>query len=89
VGCAVASIWTRRHGASRWHPEDMTKEIDRVRGRAAVSVLRQHPGMALFVASPGIVALCAVWWLFGAGWAALLLVALVLAGGAAVVLKRN
>lgn len=45
--------------------------------------------MALFVASPALVALGAVWWIFGAGWAALLLVALVLGGGAAVLLKRG
>ena len=48
-----------------------------------MAVVKQHPGMALFVASPGIIAVGVVWWLAGAGWAVLLLVALVLAGGAA------
>jgi hypothetical protein len=43
--------------------------------------------MVLFLASPGIVALGAVWWFAGAGWAALLLVALVVGGGLAVVRK--
>jgi hypothetical protein len=66
----------------------MAKEIDPVRAKSALAVVRQHPGMVLFLASPGIVALGVVWWLFGAGWAGLLLVALVLAGGAAVLLKR-
>jgi hypothetical protein len=47
----------------------------------------QHPGMVLFLASPGIVALVAVWWLAGPGWAALLLVALVVGGGLAVARK--
>ncbi|MCW2685754.1 MAG: rane protein [Mycobacterium sp.] len=64
------------------------KEIDRARAQSALEVVKQHPGMALFIASPAIVALAAVWWFLGAGWAALLLVALVLVGGAAVVLKR-
>jgi hypothetical protein len=64
------------------------KEIDRQRAQSALAVIKQHPGMALFLASPAIIALGAVWWLFGSGWAALLLVALVIAGGAAVLLKR-
>ncbi|MBI3226484.1 MAG: hypothetical protein HYZ39_15650 [Mycolicibacterium cosmeticum] len=63
-------------------------EIDRVRGKSALAVVRQHPGMVLFLASPAIIALGAVWWLAGAGWAALLLVALVLAGGAVAYFKR-
>ncbi len=52
----------------------MAKEIDRVRANSALAVIKQHPGMVLFAVSPAIVALAAVWWLFGAGWAALLLV---------------
>jgi hypothetical protein len=44
--------------------------------------------MVLFAAAPGIVALGVVWWLFGSGWAALLFIALVLGGGAALLLKR-
>jgi hypothetical protein len=67
----------------------MAKEIDRVRAQSALSVIRQHPGMVLFAASPALVALAAVWWLFGAGWAALLLVGLVVGGGAAVLMKRT
>jgi hypothetical protein len=62
----------------------MSKEIDPVRARSAIEVVKQHPGMVLFLASPGIVALGAVWWLAGAGWAALLLVALVVGGGLAI-----
>jgi hypothetical protein len=73
----------------RWHAYYMAKEIDRVRAQSAVAVIRRHPGMVLFAVSPAIVALAAVWWLFGAGWAALLLVGMVLGGGAAVLIKRN
>ena len=67
----------------------MAKEIDRARAQSAVAVIRRHPGMVLFAVSPVIVALAAVWWLFGAGWAVLLLVGMVLGGGAAVLIKRN
>ncbi|TXH25446.1 MAG: hypothetical protein E6R06_09380 [Mycobacterium sp.] len=67
----------------------MAKEIDRVRSQSAAAVIKQHPGLVLFALSPAIVALGVVWWVFGTAWAALLLVALVLVGGAAVLMKRN
>ena len=67
----------------------MAKEIDRTRARGALAVIKQHPGMVLFAVSPALVALGVVWWLFGAGWAALLLIAAVLGGGAAVLMKRG
>ncbi len=67
----------------------MAKEIDRARAQSALAVIRQHPGMVAFAASPAIVALAAVWWLFGAGWAALLVIGIVLGGGAAVLMKRR
>lgn len=44
--------------------------------------------MVLFLASPAIIAVAVVWWLAGPGWAGLLVVALVLAGGVAVLRKR-
>jgi hypothetical protein len=77
-----------RRGALNWHPVQMAKEIDPLRAKGALAVVKQHPGMVLFLASPGIVALGVVWWLFGTGWAALLFIALVLAGGAALLLRR-
>ncbi len=67
----------------------MAKEIDRQRAQGALAVIKQHPGMVLFALSPALLALVAVWWLFGAGWAALLLIAGVIGGGAAVLLKRR
>ncbi len=67
----------------------MAKEIDRQRAQGALAVIKQHPGMVLFALSPALLALGVVWWVFGAGWAALLLIAGVLGGGAAVLLKRN
>lgn len=67
----------------------MAKEIDRQRAQGALAVIKEHPGMVLFALSPALLALGVVWWVFGAGWAALLLIAGVLGGGAAVLLKRN
>ncbi|BBX91303.1 hypothetical protein MBOE_29520 [Mycolicibacterium boenickei] len=72
-----------------WHSGAMAKEIDPLRAQGALAVLKQHPGMVLFAVSPAIIVLGAVWWIAGPGWAGLLLVALVLAGGAALLLKRN
>lgn len=45
--------------------------------------------MLLFALSPALLGLAAVWWLFGAGWAVLLLIVGVVGGGAALVLKRR
>ncbi|VEG57165.1 Uncharacterised protein [Mycolicibacterium aurum] len=67
----------------------MAKEIDRQRAQGALAVIRQHPGMVLFALSPAVIGLALVWWLAGAGWATVLLIALVLGGGAAVLMKRN
>lgn len=66
----------------------MAKEIDRVRAQSAFAVIKQHPGMVLFLVSPALLVLGAVWLFFGTGWAALLLVAMVLLGGATLLLKR-
>lgn len=65
----------------------MSKEIDPARARSALEVVKQHPGMVLFVASPGIIAIGAVWAFAGAGWAILLLIALVAGGGVALARK--
>jgi hypothetical protein len=65
----------------------MSKEIDPARARSAIEVVKQHPGMVLFLASPGIVAVIAVWLLAGAGWGLVLLFALVVGGGVAVTRK--
>ena len=62
----------------------MAKEIDPARARGALDVVKQHPGMVLFLATPALLVVGVVWLLAGPGWAALLFVALVLGGGAAV-----
>ena len=52
----------------------MAKEIDRVRAQGALAVIKQHPGMVLFVASPAIIAAgsCGGW--SARRWAILLLI---------------
>lgn len=64
------------------------KELDPDRARAARDVMRQHPAMALFAVSPVLIAAGLVWWLAGAGWAIVLLVAALVAAGVAVLRKR-
>lgn len=67
----------------------MAKEIDRQRAQSALAVIKQHPGMVLFALSPALLGLAAVWWLLGAGWAVLLLIAGIVGTGAAVMMKRG
>lgn len=76
-------------GFAGWHPGVMAKEIDRQRARGALAVIKQHPGMVLFALSPALLALALVWWLLGAGWAVLLVIAGIIGGGAAVMVKRR
>jgi hypothetical protein len=64
------------------------KELDPVRAKAARQVIRQHPLMALFVASPVIAGIGLVWWLAGGGWAILLLIASTIAGILALTRRR-
>ena len=67
----------------------MAKEIDRQRAQGVLAVIKQHPGMVLFALSPALLALAVVWWLFGAGWAALLLIAGIVGAGTTVMMKRG
>ncbi len=65
------------------------KEIDPQRAKAARDVVRQHPAMVLFAVSPVLLAAGVVWWATGsAGWAIVLLVVALVAGGMAVLRKR-
>ncbi|MDF2828008.1 MAG: rane protein [Mycobacterium sp.] len=69
----------------------MSNEIDPTRAKGALAVVKQHPGMVLFLATPALLVTGLIWVLAGPGWAALVLVALVLGGGAALYagLKRR
>ena len=64
------------------------KEIDPIRARSALAVIKQHPLMSLFAVSPALVAVALVWWGLGAGWGIVLLLVLVIGGAAVVVRKR-
>ena len=64
------------------------KQIDPARARGALSVVKQHPGMTLFALSPALLGVALVWWLAGAGWAIVLVVAAGL-GGALLIARRR
>jgi len=66
----------------------MAKEIDPVRARSAVAVIKQHPGMVLFAVSPAILVVALVWWLVSPTLAVLLLIGAVVGGGAVLLMKR-
>ena len=59
----------------------MAKEIDRVRAQSALAVIKQHPGMVLFVASPVLIGLGLVWWLVSPMLAVILFIGAVVGGG--------
>ncbi|HEY2500226.1 MAG TPA: hypothetical protein VGI68_02085 [Mycobacterium sp.] len=63
-------------------------EIDPIRAKSALAVIKQNPGLVLFAVSPGLVALAVIWWLAGAGLAIAAAILLLIAGTTAVVLKR-
>jgi membrane protein implicated in regulation of membrane protease activity len=63
-------------------------EIDPIRANSALAVIKQNPGIVLFVVSPALLAVGVIWWLAGAGWAIAAAILLLIAGTAAVVLKR-
>ena len=71
-----------------WHSDVMAREIDPIRANSALAVIKQNPGVVLFAVSPALVALAVIWWLAGAGWAIAAAILLLIAGTAAVVLKR-
>jgi hypothetical protein len=71
-----------------WHSERMGKEIDPIRAKSALAVVKQNPGIALFAVSP-LIALVAVIWVFaGTGWGIAAALALLVAGGAFIVRGR-
>lgn len=64
------------------------KEIDRVRARSALDVVKQHPLMVLFAISPVVAAAIVLGALTHPVWGILLFVVAVLAGSWAVVRRR-
>jgi hypothetical protein len=63
------------------------KDVERIRAKSALEVVRQHPVLMLFAVSPALVALGVVWWLAGAGWAIAAAIALLLAGAGFIVFR--
>jgi hypothetical protein len=64
------------------------KEIDRIRAQSALEVIKEHPVLVFFAASPALALLGVVWWLAGAGWAIFAGVLLVLAAAAFILVRR-
>lgn len=84
------SDWfTDAESVAGWHSWDMAKEIDRVRAQSALAVIKQHPGMVLFVASPALIAVALAWWLVSPTLAVLLLIGAVVGGGFVLLRKRG
>ena len=51
------------------------KELDPARKKAALDVVKQHPGMVAAIAAPALVVVAVGWFIGGAGLGLLLLVA--------------
>jgi hypothetical protein len=64
------------------------KEIDRIRARSALEVIREHPVLVLFAASPAFALVGVIWFLAGAGWAIFAGVLVLLAGAAFILYRR-
>jgi hypothetical protein len=63
------------------------KDIERMRAKSALEVIRQHPVLVLFAVSPALAVLGVIWWLAGAGWAIAAAIALLLASGGFIVFR--
>jgi hypothetical protein len=63
------------------------KDIERIRAKSALEVVRQHPVLMLFAVSPALAVLGVVWWLAGAGWAIAAAIALLLASAGFIVFR--
>ncbi|MHA7648935.1 hypothetical protein ACX9NE_04035 [Mycobacterium sp. ML4] len=63
-------------------------ELDPIRAKSALAVIRQNPGIALFAVSPLIALVAVTWYFAGAGWGIILALVLLFAGGALVLRKR-
>jgi hypothetical protein len=63
------------------------KDIDRIRAKSALEVIRQHPVLVLFAVSPALAVLGVIWWLAGAGWAVFAAIALLLASAGFIVFR--
>jgi hypothetical protein len=63
------------------------KDIERIRAKSALAVIREHPVLVLFAVSPALALVGVIWWLAGAGWAIFAALALVLASAGLIVFR--
>jgi hypothetical protein len=66
----------------------MGKEVDPIRAKSALAVVKQNPGIALFAVSPPIALVAVIWVFAGTGWGIAAALALLVAGGAFIVRRR-
>lgn len=64
------------------------KEIDPIRAKSALAVIKQNPGIALFAVSPLLALVAVTWYFAGAFWGIALALVLLVAGGALILRKR-
>jgi hypothetical protein len=64
------------------------KDIDPIRARSALEVIRQHPVLVLFAVSPALAVVAVIWWLAGAGWAIAAAIVVLLVSAGLVVRRR-
>jgi hypothetical protein len=64
------------------------KDVERMRAKSALEVIRQHPVLVLFAVSPALAVLGIIWWLAGAGWAIAAGIALLLASAGFIVFRN-
>jgi hypothetical protein len=63
------------------------KDVERMRAKSALEVIRQHPVLVLFAVSPALAVLGIIWWVAGAGWAIAAGIALLLASAGFIVFR--
>jgi hypothetical protein len=63
------------------------KDIERIRAKSAVEVIRQHPVLVLFAVSPVLAVLAIIWWAIGVSWAISAAVVLLLASAGVIIFR--
>jgi hypothetical protein len=63
------------------------KDIERIRAKSAIEVIRQHPVLVLFAVSPVLAVLAIIWWTIGASWAISAAVVLLLASAGVIIFR--
>lgn len=63
-------------------------EIDPIRAKSALAVIKQNPGIVLFAVSPLLALVAVTWYFAGAFWGISLALVLLVASGVLILRKR-